>query len=223
MAYTVPPGLEYLTQLDQVLVHQVHEVFELLSGCEMNNKYVLKNTLGQQFLFAKEDTDCLTRQCCGPLRGFEMALMDNQEQEVLHLSRPLSCDSCCCACCLQSIEISSPPGTVLGSVHQEWSICTPLAGKFTVRNTSDDVVLKIQGPACPVSCGNDINFKIFTGDDSAQIGLITKQWRGFCAEAFTDADNFGITFPMDLEVRTKALLIGATFLIDFMYFERKQN
>ena len=39
-------------------------------------------------------------------------------------------------------------------------------------------------------------------------------------EAFTDADIFGINFPMDLDVRMKAVLLGACFLIDFMFFEK---
>ena len=32
-------------------------------------------------------------------------------------------------------------------------------------------------------------------------------------EAFTDADYFGISFPLDLDVRMKAVMIGACFLI----------
>ena len=40
---------------------------------------------------------------------------------------------------------------------------------------------------------------------------------------FTDAQNFGLTFPIDLDVKMKATLLGATFLIDFMYFERGSN
>ena len=40
---------------------------------------------------------------------------------------------------------------------------------------------------------------------------------------FTDAQNFGLTFPIDLDVKMKAVLLGATFLIDFMYFERGNN
>ena len=31
------------------------------------------------------------------------------------------------------------------------------------------------------------------------------------------------SFPMDLDVRMKATLIGAMFLIDFMFFEKKGN
>ena len=56
-----------------------------------------------------------------------------------------------------------------------------------------------------------------------QIGKISKQWTGLAREAFTDADNFGVNFPMDTAVKNKALLIGAVFLIDFMFFEKSNN
>ena len=49
-----PPGLEYLTQIDQVLVHQQVELWELMTGWETANRYVVKNTLGQQIYFAAE-------------------------------------------------------------------------------------------------------------------------------------------------------------------------
>lgn len=45
------------------------------------------------------------------------------------------------------------------------------------------------------------------------MGRICKQWSGLAREMFTDADHFGISFPMDLDVKMKAVLIGACFLI----------
>ena len=50
-------------------------------------------------------------------------------------------------------------------------------------------------------------------DEVSKIGKISKQWTGLLREAFTDADNFGIQFPIDLDVRMKAVMIGACFLI----------
>ena len=38
-------------------------------------------------------------------------------------------------------------------------------------------------------------------------------------ESFTDADNFGITFPKGIDLSQKAVLLGAVFLIDFVHFE----
>ena len=34
-----------------------------------------------------------------------------------------------------------------------------------------------------------------------QIGKITKQWSGIGKEIFTDSDNFGVNFPIDLDVK----------------------
>lgn len=45
------------------------------------------------------------------------------------------------------------------------------------------------------------------------IGQIRKQWSGLLKEVFTDTDNFGIQFPMDMDVKMKAVLMGACFLI----------
>lgn len=49
--------------------------------------------------------------------------------------------------------------------------------------------------------------------DGDQVGKISKQWSGLAREMFTDADFFGINFPMDLDVRMKAVMLGACFLI----------
>jgi hypothetical protein len=46
-----------------------------------------------------------------------------------------------------------------------------------------------------------------------QIGGVSKKWSGFLKEMFTDADTFGINFPVDLDVKIKAVLMGALFLI----------
>lgn len=53
-----------------------------------------------------------------------------------------------------------------------------------------------------------------------EVGKISKQWSGLMREAFSDADLFGVTFPMDLDVRMKAVMLGACFLIvsDFRFF-----
>lgn len=52
-----------------------------------------------------------------------------------------------------------------------------------------------------------------TRDESRSVGRISKQWGGLLREALTDADDFGLQFPLDLDVRVKAVLLGATFLI----------
>lgn len=215
-----PPGLEYLCQIDQLIVKQKVEMLEAFTGFETKNKYTVKNSMGQDVYKAKEDTDCCTRNICGPQRPFDMIIRDNYDNEVIHLNRPLRCNSCLFPCCLQEIEISSPPGQVIGTVVQDWSLCTP---QFSVKDHNGDTVLRIEGPLCTFSFCGDVEFQVLSVDGSTEVGKISKQWSGILREAFTDSDNFGISFPMDLDVRMKATLLGALFLIDFMFFEKAGN
>ncbi|XP_039707522.1 phospholipid scramblase 1-like isoform X3 [Pteropus medius] len=208
--------LQQHSKIDQILIHQQVELLEVLIGFETNNKYEIKNSLGQRIYFAAEDTDCCTRNCCGASRPFTMRILDNMGREVMTLERPLRCTSCCCPCCLQEIEIHAPPGVPIGYVTQNWHPCLP---KFTVQNERREDVLKIVGPCVVCSCCADIDFEIKSIDEENVVGKISKQWTGFVREAFTDADNFGIQFPIDLDVKMKAVMLGACFLIDFMFFE----
>ncbi|XP_076825177.1 phospholipid scramblase 1-like isoform X2 [Clavelina lepadiformis] len=214
-----PRGLEYLSQIDQLLIHQKVELLEAFTGFETNNKYEVKNTLGQKVYFAVEDNDCCTRQCCGPCRSFDMKVMDNTQQEVIHLERPLRCASCWTPCCLQEMTVTSPPGTVIGYIEQAWDIFLP---KFNILNEHKDCVLKIEGPCFTCNGCGDVEFKVMTKDEQV-VGKISKQWSGLAKEIFTDADNFGVQFPMDLDVKVKATLLGCVFLIDFMFFEETGN
>lgn len=48
-----PQGLEYLTSIDQLLVKQKVELLEAFTGFETNNKFTIKNSLGQKVGFDK--------------------------------------------------------------------------------------------------------------------------------------------------------------------------
>lgn len=212
-----PPGLEYLSQIDQLLVHQQIELLEILTGFETNNKYEIKNSMGQRVYFAAEENDCCTRNCCGPGRPFTIKIIDNTGREVITLSRPCRCSSCLCPCCLQELEVQAPAGVTIGYVVQNWHPCLP---KFSIQNERREDILKIIGPCVVCSCCSDIEFEVKSNDEISTVGRITKQWTGFVKETFTDADNFGIQFPMDLSVKMKAVMLGACFLVDYMFFEQ---
>ncbi|XP_069831493.1 phospholipid scramblase 2-like [Dendropsophus ebraccatus] len=212
-----PPGLEYLCQIDQLLVHQQVELLEAFTGFETNNKYEIKNSMGQRVYFAAEENDCCTRNFCGAARSFSMTIVDNASREVIRLIRPYRCSACCFPCCLQKMEVQAPPGQIVGYIKQNWHPCLP---KFTIQNDREEDIFKLHGPCIPCSCCSDVNFELKSLDESSVLGKVSKQWSGAVKEYFTDADNFGVQFPMDLDVKIKAVILGATFLIDFMFFEK---
>lgn len=215
-----PPGLEYLTTLDQILVKQQLEIMEVLTGYETKNKYRIFNNMGQNVYFAVEDSETCARNCLGNLRLFDMKILDNLGNEVIHIYRPFRCNSCCYPMCLQELEITAPVGEVVGYVTQLWSLDKQY---FQIENSSREPIFKIVGPFCTFTCGGDVVFRVMSNDEQHEVGSIRKQWSGFVMEAYTDADNFGITFPKDLDVRMKAVMLGACFLIDFMFYETQQQ
>ena len=129
---------------------------------------------------------------------------------------------------LKQLEVFSPPGNPIGSVHQKWSLCEP---KFSVKDATGETILYIKGPFCTCCACCDVKFKVIRyrqcnlrfskidhpfqvySADGQKIGKISKQWSGLVREAFTDADTFGINFPIDLDPKIKAVLIGACLLI----------
>ena len=213
-----PPGLECLLNVDQLFIKQKVEILETLTGFETNNQYDVQNSFGQKMFLASENTDCCTRNCCGPNRSFELRITDHSQREVIHLSRPLRCDCCCCPCCLQYMRVEAPPGYVIGHIVQDWSCLKPC---YHIEDASGKRLLNIVGPICTTSvlC-QDVEFDVLANDQYIKVGRITKQWSGVLRETFTDADFYGVVFPMDLDVRVKSCLLAATFLIDYMFFEK---
>jgi len=93
-----------------------------------------------------------------------MLVMNGQGHELHMQSHYLTATSCILFSfiavvfyVIKSMEISSPPGTVIGSIQQEWSILTP---QFNVKNAAGDTVLKIEGPICTYSICGDVEFKV---------------------------------------------------------------
>ncbi|CAH8857808.1 unnamed protein product [Trichobilharzia szidati] len=222
-----PPGLEYLTQVDQLLVKQSKEIYEAIFGFETPNRYTCYNVLGQPVYRCYEESSCFERTFCTSSRSFTLHIVDGTSTEVIVARRPFRCDCCpcfaCCDSCLSEVAVECPPGNVIGYVRQVYSGCYR---NYVILDANQNTVLQIQGPPyCLCECiGQDIDFKITSADGAVKIGKITKKWTNFFQELITDADNFGVSFPMDLEVRMKAVLLAAVFLIDFMYYEdSRQN
>ncbi|XP_072560211.1 phospholipid scramblase 2-like [Paramormyrops kingsleyae] len=202
-----PAGLQYLTQIDELIVQGEVDFAEALSAFHYNNIYGIKNSLGQVVFYVVEESDCCSRFCCGSQRPFLLRVINNLGEEVIRISRPLNC-------CMQELEVQCPPGNPIGSVTQELH---PFLPKFMIRNERDEPVLKLTGPFC--ICGCDTDFEVKSLNEAIVVGRITKHWAGLAQELFTNANNFAVHFPLDLDVRVKAVVLGACFLIDFMYYK----
>ncbi|XP_014680935.1 PREDICTED: phospholipid scramblase 1-like [Priapulus caudatus] len=154
-------GLDYLSQVDQLLVHKQKEMLEIFTGWETQNKYKIVNSMGQQVYFAVEVSGMWGRQCCDNIRSFAMKILDTSGKEVIYMERPLKCTSVmCCFCgnCLQEMKVYAPRGNLIGTIHEIFNPCKP---KFVVNNGSNDEVFRLAGDACACACiGGSVNFEV---------------------------------------------------------------
>ncbi|XP_053455833.1 phospholipid scramblase 4-like isoform X1 [Nycticebus coucang] len=212
-----PPGLEYLTQLDKIHVFQHFEPLKMITHFEANNRYDVKNNSDQMVYIVNEDTNESTRNTYHSLRPFVLRVTDCMGREIMTMQRPFRC-SCCCCCCpsaRQEMEVQCPPGVTLGFVKQDWSLCRAV---YSIQNEKKESEMRVRGPCILTDGGSDSVYEVTSPDGVSHIGRIIRQWRGVLSLT-TDADHFDIQFPLDLDVKMKAMIFGACFLIDFMYYE----
>ncbi|XP_030044140.1 phospholipid scramblase 2 [Microcaecilia unicolor] len=201
----VPPGLEYLMQVDQILIHQ-----KRYGWLQHNSQYEIVNTMGQKVYFAEEQTEC-----CGP--SLDVGITDNSGVKAVHLLLPTEC----CSFDMELAVYSPPLGTLIGYVAKNWEA---FRSTFYIMNPAKEVVLKIVGPGWNLSGFSDVKFKVKTADESVLVGQITRTWRGLWKEMISSNDHFSIQFPLDLDVKVKAVLMAACLFIDYLYYdERRRN
>ncbi|XP_061172756.1 phospholipid scramblase 1-like [Saccostrea echinata] len=224
----IPQGLEYLSALDQIIVKQRVELLEVITGFETKNKYDVLNSVGQQCYFAQEESECCHRICCGSNREYVIHISDNMGQEVMRVRHDFVCCVGCCWCatdssCGYEVQIEAPVGNIIGYAKQQTSKWKP---HFRVFDANRQPLYVVRGPCCgcqAICCTDDVNFPVSDLTETNVLGRIFKRWAGCGRESFTDADTFGVSFPIDMAVTSKALLFGTVFLVDFLYYEHSED
>jgi len=211
-------GLGPLKNNHTLMIKQKIQTCEILTGCEQENRFTITGPEGDIIYWAKEHSSCLNRFLCGNIREFDMIISDQTTNEVIRLTRPLTCQGCCCSAlyphCTQALTVSVN-GETVGTIRERATWLYPV---YHVFDSVGNQVLKIRGPWCHFSLCNDVIFKVLD-TDGTQLAVISKKYKGCLREVLTDADNFELNFNDDLCVDTKVLILSATFLIDMMYYE----
>lgn len=122
-----PPGLEYLTQVDQLVVIQEVDMLQVFTGYESHNRYSVKNAANQNVYYCVETSDVLTMNLMHSDRPFEIIVMDNFGVPVLRASRPYHFGSILCGC-PDLLQVSTGNGQPLGTVQEvgsegAWEVC----------------------------------------------------------------------------------------------------
>uniref|UniRef100_H0XKT3 Phospholipid scramblase n=1 Tax=Otolemur garnettii TaxID=30611 RepID=H0XKT3_OTOGA len=197
-------------QLDNIHVFQHFEPLEMVTRFETNNRYDIKNNSDQMVYI-------LTPYLKGDMTLFLSLLIETYTSTWCVLGHMCTFTRASNLChSLLQLEVQCPPGVTLGFVAEHWNLCRAV---YSIQNEKKENVMRVRGPCSTYGCGSDSVFEIKSLDGVSTIGSIIRKWNGLLS-AMADADHFDIRFPMDLDVKMKAMIFGACFLIDFMYFER---
>ncbi|XP_022915409.2 phospholipid scramblase 1-like isoform X1 [Onthophagus taurus] len=211
-------GLDFLNGVDKLFIQQTVELNELLANVDSENRYTIKVPRGETLYYASESSTNFQRFCCGSSRAFTMRLFDQTQQEAIEFRRRLAFGNCSFWCYLQVLEIWLPPGELVGYVKQQMTLSQPI---FLAYNRHGNVAYKIEGPSDTCMCisnGKDKHFKIFNPEGTTQLGSVNYQWD----QVQTDY-IMCVQFPSSsIDDRLKAILLGAAFLLEYMYFERSK-
>jgi hypothetical protein len=144
-------------------------------------------------------------------------------------ARPLRCKAAPCKCCCYQQVTASARGAAIGSTTETCFYCVPT---FAVKNAGGDTQYLLHQPTCCKGlCCNPcaeglcnccrIPFYLYKPDadvPGSHVGKIVKLM-ATTGQAFTDADTFVAEFPVDADAETRTTLVGATFLINQIFFE----
>ncbi len=192
-------------------VKQVKEWGEILTGFETTNRYQIADDDGRPFLVAGETGGGLlamvVRMFLKAKRPFTMEVRSLQNRPVLTVDRPFRFF-------FSAAHVTGAEGEQLGTIQQKFKLFGRL---YEVLDSRGAVMATLQGPFF-----KPWTFVLKTG--AQELGSIKKVWSGLGKEMFTDADSFGLELSPALQDPTlRLLLLGATFLIDFVHFEDKSQ
>uniref|UniRef100_A0A8C5PMT9 Phospholipid scramblase n=1 Tax=Leptobrachium leishanense TaxID=445787 RepID=A0A8C5PMT9_9ANUR len=184
-------------------------------SCQPERLYIISTRMAKQLLVASEDSSCLCFQLCGPARSCCLQLHDQNREEVLKFCRPYRMDVCCLWCCLMVIRVFSSSNSLIGSVQQRWSLFNPC---LSVHSSDERKLMEIKGSWSAARCHSDQEFQV-TSLNGQHLAIIWKRWPGYNEDYNMDHEFFGLDITASLTPPEKALLLAATFLLNYMFFE----
>ncbi|XP_066563694.1 phospholipid scramblase 2-like [Amia ocellicauda] len=195
--------------VDQVLLHPQRELLEEFDALPCTEKFQIKNTLGQMMYCALQKTDYRSQPFRGHRQAFEMEIYDRSAKEVIHLSQPFMWSLYCFPWDVREMEVQAPPGVVVGFVKETSHPCGP---RYLIKDAKGEAVLKITGPPLAHCCRAGWDFEILDRSCKTKLGMIAGQYFGHIQGGFGDV--LSVQFPQESDLKLKALLLGASILIE---------
>ncbi|XP_053574399.1 phospholipid scramblase 3 [Bombina bombina] len=159
--------------------------------------FQVMNEAGQQMFQANEQV-----RCCRSVP--DLTFRDPSGRGVIDVTQ-----NCKCSCSEIVIEVNASPGQCIGYVAWMWNT---FATHIVVKNINQEAILLILGPGLQTCIFGNVNFEIKSRDEQHTVGMIR-----------SENDTFVVSFPVDLDVTIKALLLAAGYYLNTaIYGKRRQ-
>lgn len=197
-----PYGLEYLTMVDSLEIVQS----KFLPAFN-EPSFIIRNSKGQYIYQVEARAKWIFKFFCASKRRYEMSILDFNHVEVMHFSRPHQWHD------RRFLNVYAPFGSLIGRISEGIGP-TP---SFMVLDLTNEVLFRIillSGPPDDAS----YSFGIMPAKGDSLVGKIDQDSGGMCKK-FLRENFIQINYYLNLEPKKKALILGACFLIDLLYFE----
>lgn len=207
---------------------------------------------GGDLAFAREKSECVERQCCGPNRSFTLSVdpmtggvrQAAPEHSAVTADRPFKCTFLCFqrpvihikvgglhvarvfspfSCCSTIMQILPPDAAEVGEANIHPSMKEHLKSR-TVDETVPFYTLEASCCQIVCPCGPCKRYVFDITDESgAKVGEMAKIWSGCFKECIGDSDNFTLEFPEGCPPVLKVAMTVSVVLADMLLFEDKDN
>jgi uncharacterized protein YxjI len=196
----------FLESKSHIFIKQTKEWSEILLNLENKNRYSLKDKQGNNIGLFYEKGDgifqWIKRTILRSHRPFIVELLDSEGKILLSLHRKFFWF-------FSDLQIRDNNGNSLGQVHRRFGF---IYKKYDLVDMNGQTFARIKSAIWRLW-----TFKIYDLSEN-EMAEISKKWGGILSEAFTDSDQFGVSFG-SVETTQKVVLLAAAISIDFDFFE----
>ncbi len=191
-------------------MYQEKEWGEILVGWETRNRYQVYGADGRPVVYIGETGEgwghALLRNLWSS-RRIRLECMTQGGVLALAMERPWTFF-------FARMEVQAWDGRPMGYIQQRFGL---LRRTFDICTPAGVVLATVEGPFWRP-------WTFFVRQKGVEVATIRKKWSGLGKEMFSQADNFGVEFQPELtDPRLRQLVLAATLLMDFSYFEQRQS
>ncbi|XP_029672713.1 phospholipid scramblase 1-like isoform X1 [Formica exsecta] len=210
--FNATSGTQFLAGVEQLEIQQVIDLSTLLGRMERGTQYRVKVPRAETLFLAMESKTETESRMCGWYKGFVLNVLDQCGETAFVMRKDPSWMHVPGS--RQKITVES--ANLIGSVEENFSLMGP---NFTVYDAFKEPLCNIYGPnICGCCMYKEAQFQIISLDGSRQVASLIHQWDHLSVDYI-----LLLTFPVDTDVKLKSLLLGASFLIEYLYFQRIRN